>query len=98
MKTTKKTFKFIAALAALVVGFFAAQTYMEKTSLYDKEYSILTPEYEEMESLIINDSMIPLGPEASADEQHPYVQQIADLVNAERTNAGLAPLTLDIQS
>ncbi|MBE5971835.1 MAG: hypothetical protein E7246_04825 [Lachnoclostridium sp.] len=97
MKTTKKTFKFIAALAALVVGFFAAQTYMEKTSLYDKEYSILTPEYEEMESLIINDSMIPLGPEASADEQHPYVQQIADLVNAERTNAGLAPLTLDIQ-
>lgn len=97
MKTNKKKFTIAAALAALVVGIFAAQTYMDKNASHDKEFSILTPEYEEMEGLIINDSMVPLGPEATETEQHPYIQQIVDLVNAERTKAGLAPLTLDIQ-
>lgn len=97
MKNNKKKFTFVAALAALVIGIFTTQTYMDKNSPYDKEYSILTPEYEEMESLVINDSMVPLGPEATATEQHPYIQQIVDLVNAERTKIGLAPLTLDIQ-
>ena len=97
MKNNKKKFTFVAALAALVIGIFTTQTYMDKNSPYDKEYSILTPEYEEMDGLIINDSMVPLGPEATATEQHPYIQQIVDLVNAERTKIGLAPLTLDIQ-
>lgn len=97
MKNNKKKFTFVAAVAALVIGIFTTQTYMDKNSPYDKEYSILTPEYEEMDGLIINDSMVPLGPEATATEQHPYIQQIVDLVNAERTKIGLAPLTLDIQ-
>ena len=97
MKNLKKKFTFIATLAALVVGVFAGKTYMDAKSQLDKEYSILTPEFEEMEGLIISDSMIPLGPEATATEQHPYIQQIVDLVNAERTKVGLAPLTLDIQ-
>ncbi len=99
MKNRKK-FTFVAALAALVVGVFATQTYMNNNSPYDKEYSILTPEYEEMDGLVINDSMVPLGPEAgpgAETTQHPYIQQIVDLVNAERTKVGLVPLTLDIQ-
>ena len=97
MKNIKKKFKIVVTVAALVVSFFSAQIYMDKTSPLDKEYGILTPEYEEMEGLIINDSMVPLGPDATATEQHPYIQQIVDLVNAERTKVGLAPLTLDIQ-
>lgn len=101
MKNNKKKFTLIAALAALVVGVFATQTYMDSKSPYDKEYSILTPEYEEMEGLVINDSIVPLGPEAAGPgaetTQHPYIQQIVDLVNEERTKAGLTPLTLDIQ-
>ena len=97
MKNLKKKFTLVATLAALVVGVFAGKSYMDAKSPLDKEYSILTPEFEEMEGLIINDSMVPLGPEATATEQHPYIQQIVDLVNAERTKVGLAPLTLDIQ-
>ncbi|MBQ2401117.1 MAG: hypothetical protein II311_03775 [Lachnospiraceae bacterium] len=97
MKNLKKKFTLVATLAALVVGVFAGKSYMDAKSPLDKEYSILTPEFEEMEGLIINDSMVPLGPEAAVTEQHPYIQQIVDLVNAERTKVGLAPLTLDIQ-
>ena len=97
MKNLKKKFTLVATLAALVVGVFAGKSYMDAKSPLDKEYSILTPEFEEMEGLIINDSMVPLGPEATATEQHPYIQQIVDLVNAERTKVGLARLTLDIQ-
>ncbi len=97
MKNLKKKFTLVATLAALVVGVFAGKAYMDAKSPYDKDYSILTPEFEEMEGLIINDSMVPLGPEATATEQHPYIQQIVDLVNVERTKVGLAPLTLDIQ-
>ena len=97
MKNKKSKFYFVAAVAALVVGFFATQSYMDSKSPYDKEHGILTPEHEEMEGMIINDFMVPLGPEATATEQHPYIQQIVDMVNAERTKAGLAPLILDIQ-
>ena len=93
----KKKFKIAATLAALVVSFVSTKIYMEKTSVYDKEYSLLTPEYEEMDSLVINDSKVPLGPETAANEIHPNVHQILDLVNTERAKAGLAPLTLDIQ-
>ncbi len=97
MKKMKKKFTLIATLAVLVVGVFAGKTYMEAKSPYDAEYDILTPEYEEMDGLIINDSMVPLGPEVTETEQHPYLQQIVDLVNAEREKVGLAPLTMDIQ-
>lgn len=97
MKNIKKKFKLAAVMAILVVSFVSTKVYMEKTSSYDKENGILTPEFEEMEGLIINDSKIPLGPGASPSEQHPYIQQIVDLVNAERTKAGLSPLVLDIQ-
>jgi len=97
MKSMKKKFTLMATLAVMAVSVFIGKNYMDAKSPYDKEYSILTPEYEEMESLIINDSWIPLGPESTTAEQHPYIQQIVDLVNAERTKAGLAPLTLDIQ-
>ena len=97
MKNLKKKFTLVATLAALVVGVFAGKSYMDAKSPIDKDHGILTPEFEEMEGLIINDSMVPLGPEATATEQHPYIQQIVDLVNAERTKVGLAPLTLDIQ-
>ena len=97
MKNNRKKFKVVAALAALVVGIFSFQLYTEKTSSHDKEFSILTPEFEEMEGFVFNDSEVPLGPEASPSELHPYLQQIVDLVNVERTKAGLAPLVMDIQ-
>ena len=98
MKKWNKKFTLVAALAALVVGVFSASSYMKAKSPYDAEYSILTPEYEEMEGLVINDSMVPLGPEATeAANQNPYLQQVVDLCNAERAKVGLAPLTMVVE-
>ena len=103
MKKMKNNFKLFATLAVLIVGVFTTKIYMDKNAQFDKEHGILTPAYEEMEGLIINDSQVPLGPEAigpgtpSAEAVNPYIQQIVDLVNVERTKAGLNPLILDYQ-
>lgn len=94
MKKNKKL-SFAAALAVLVIGVFSVHTYMESRSPHDSEYSILTPVSEEMDGMVINDSQTPLDSTFDANaEQNPYLQQIVDLVNAERAKAGAAPLVM----
>lgn len=94
MKKNKKL-SFAAILAVLVFGVFSAHIYMERKSPYDREYSILTPISEEMDGMVIHESRTPLdsAPDTST-EQNPYLQQIVDLVNAERAKAGVAPLVM----
>ncbi len=95
----KKKFTIVAVLAALVVGVFGGQVYMNNKAPLSEESSILTPESEDMGGYIFNDSLVPLGPEASgpAEEQHPFLQQVVDLVNEERAKVGAGPLVMDVQ-
>ena len=103
MKTTKRTVKLAAVFAAHIVGVFATHTYMESKS--PAETDILTPVYEEMGGVIIPETEVPMGPD-SADgpgsvagpgaetTEHPYIQQVVDLLNAEREKAGAPALTV----
>lgn len=95
-----KKLLFIAA-AVLLVGAFSANTYMDSKSPTEAEYSILTPaseiELAEDGSVLIEDGPVALGdePPAADPNEHPNIQQIVDLVNAERAKAGLAPFVKD---
>ena len=100
----------LAAAALLVIGVFSVSSYTKYFSPVEKEFSILTPDSEEIESnddlFIIEDLDVPLsdGPGAPSPESEqpesidPYAQKIADLVNKEREKAGLAPLTLVVET
>jgi len=104
----KKNFAILVA-AVLIVGIFSVTSYIKFTSPVEKDFSILTPDSEEIEfadgMVIIDDLDVPLsdGPgtlssEAAAQVSvDPYVQKIVELVNEERAKAGVAPLELDMQ-
>ncbi|MBQ7795021.1 MAG: hypothetical protein IJ374_00460 [Lachnospiraceae bacterium] len=95
MKRIKRKLNVVAALAALLFGVFVNQTFLESKSPYD-EANILTAVHEDMDGIVIAETRVPLGPAADVSGQeteHPYIQQVVDLVNAERTKAGVALLT-----
>jgi len=121
----KKNYAMLAA-AVLIVGIFSVTSYIKFTSPVEKDFSILTPDSEEIEladgMIIIDDGDVPLaggpgdpaysGPGGPGESEAPSsgpggtqngpaqvsvdrnLQRLVDLVNEERSKAGLAPLTM----
>lgn len=96
----KKKYAVTAAAIILLAGIFSVNTYMNRQSDTADQYGILTPVSDEVsmtenrDLVFIEDSAVPIGsePDSSQSEEDPYIQQIIDLVNEERTKAGLDPL------
>lgn len=112
--------RILSLAAVLLVGVVSVTSYIKFTSPVENEFSILTPDSEELEleegMLIIEDGDVPLsggpgdpayngpggpGNVSSAPAQISVdrnLQRIADLVNQERAKAGLAPLTMVVET
>ncbi len=89
----KKFVLCIAAVVCVTAGAFAARNLMWEYGHRgepDVTGMLVVPEDG---SVVIDEEQVPLadGPGGTSGE-NPYIQQVVDLVNAERTNAGLNPL------
>ncbi len=91
----KKTIICVLAAALILVGGLSARNLMWEYGHRgepDVTGMLIVPEDDG--TVIIDEEQVPLadGPIGSGSTENPYIQQVVDLVNAERTNAGLNPL------
>lgn len=90
----KKIFVCAAALILVVAGAFTARKVVwEYGHRGEPDVTGMLVVPEDDGTFFIEEGQVPLadGPDGTASE-NPYIQQVVDLVNVERTNAGLNPL------